>query len=267
MIREPYIYSYGRCLAPPQWNFMKMLGCDRVYVVYGGSGWYCDSDGEHPFTPGCVYLFPMRAGFRVRQLQSDPLDHMYFDFSLTPPFCSGRISSIDISGEPTGLAAPVKRMVEALELLLSHNEPLPPETVRTVFGGLLQLLCLAAGQHLSNDPRVELALERIHRLNADGSLDIPNNDELASLLHIDANHFIRIFRREVGVTPHKYILSHRLNVAEAYIGDGVPVTDAARLVGYESVSALSHALKHRRSGADIRENAFAGSKKRLILSG
>ncbi len=252
MIREPYIYSCGRCLAPPQWNFMKMYGCDRVYVVYGGSGWYYDGGEERRFIPGRVYLMPMRAGFRVRQLQSDPLDHMYFDFSLAPPFRSGRISCVDISESACaqdGVALPVRRMVEALELLLDRREQLPPGTIPAVFGGLLQLLCAAAEQRLSNDPRVELALERIHRVNADGSLDLPGNGELAALLHIDANHFIRIFRREVGVTPHKYILSHRLNMAESYIADGVPMTAAARLVGYESVSALSHAMKRRRSAA------------------
>ena len=85
MTEEPYLYGYGRCLAPPDWNFMHRTGCNRLYVIYGGSGWYRDGNTERRFLRDTVYLFPMKADFQVRQLPEDPLDHLYFDFSLTPP--------------------------------------------------------------------------------------------------------------------------------------------------------------------------------------
>ncbi len=249
VISEPYLYGFGRCLAPSNWSFQKMSGCNRVYVIYGGSGWYWDGGAERKFLPGRIYLLPMRADFRVRQLGSDPLDHMFFDFSLTPPFSSGRVSSLDLSSKG-GLMEPIRRVVEVLELLTAQPERAAHEAIPAVFAGLLRLLCAETRQSLSSDPRVEAALERIHRIAPDGSLELPGNDELARLLHIDVNHFIRIFRREVGVTPHRYMLSHRLNMAAAYIEAGMQVSDAARLVGYESVSALSHAMRRRKEALE-----------------
>lgn len=231
-----------------------MMGCNRVYVIYGGSGWYYDGNMEKPFVRGRVYLLPMQAEFRVRQLKSDPLDHMFFDFSLMPPLNSAHVSSLELSN-CGGLADPIRQTVEALDKLIALHEPAAQQAVPALFTGLLRMLCLEMGQRLSNDLRIETALERIHRIAPDGSLDMPDNAELAGLLHVDINHFIRIFRREVGVTPHQYMLSHRLNMASSYIDRGLSVAEAARLVGYSSSSALSHAMKQRKEDLDAWKNA------------
>ena len=246
LISEPYIYGYGRCLAPHNWSLTNMHVCNRVYVIYGGSGWYLDGGEQRRFLPGNAYILPIKAGVNVWQLPSDPLDHMFFDFLLTPPFNSSRIAHIDLSpGSDSEYVAELRSIADSLELLISSHGDVPSDVVRPLFTGFLQLLCLATGLRLSSDPRIEYALERIHRTNSDGSLDLTNNEELAAMLHIDVNHFIRIFQREVGVTPYKYILSHRLNMASTYISNGLSMTDASRMVGYESVSALSHALRRR----------------------
>jgi len=251
MIDEPYLYNFGRCLAPPGWNFTKMRDCNRIYVVYSGSGWYFDGETQRQFLPGNIYLLPIKSNFRAYQLDSDPLDHMFFDFSLTPPLRSGKAGQVDLSSAANDhrLAA-LRYTVKALEELLSDKNHLHmqenTDTIKALFPGLLRQLCTVTGYTFSRDPRIESVMDRIHATHPDGSLDIPDNEELASLLHLDISHFIRLFRREVGITPYQYIRSHRLNVASAYISSGTSVTDAARFVGYESVSALSHALAGRK---------------------
>ena len=80
------------------------------------------------------------------------------------------------------------------------------------------------------------------------------------MLHIEVNHFIRLFKWEVGVTPYRYMLTHRLNVASSYIAAGGSVTEAARL-GYESVAALSHALRRRTEQERYRPPVFIPSQQ------
>ncbi len=246
MIGKPYIYSFGRCLAPPEWNFIKMQVCNRLYVIYGGSGWYYENGREHPFLPGHLYLFPHRAAFRVRQLNTDPLDHMYFDFSVTPTIGSDHITVVDLTASD-GRAKAFAGVVQSLEWLL--QKPLGQKTAEAVsatLSALLQQISVAGATQLLRDKRIERALERMYHMEPDGSLRLPSTQELADMLHLDVNYFIRLFKREVGLTPYQFMRSHRLNVAASYIASGTSVTEAARLVGYESTAALSHAL-HRRT--------------------
>lgn len=244
---EIYLYSCRRCLTPPNWNSMKMSPCNRLYRVYGGSGWYFDGEQERPFLPEHLYLFPMNAPFRVRHREEDPLDFLYFDFSCVPPLRSERITVLDLAVESgTKEEAALKHLLQALELLCTANDL---DTVRLLLEASQSLVCRLGGYSVSRDPRIEKALERIHRIREDGRLDLPSNRELAERLHLDVHYFIRLFRREVGLTPYQYIRNHRLNVAAACIRSGGTVSEAAHLSGYESVAALSHAMHARGTSA------------------
>lgn len=241
----PFFYGYGRCFAPAGWSSMKLGACNRLYVVYGGSGWYMDGGKEKPFVPGHFYFFPYQIPFQVRQKVQDPLDHMYFDFSLTPPLHASKITEFDLASETRDpRIAALSHMAKALELLLAEHAP--QSVIQAVFVASFELTCQIESLRFSGDNRIEQVLERIHMVHPDGTLDLPDNRELADLLHVDVNHFIRLFKREVGMTPYQYIRGHRLNTAAACIEEGGTLSEAAHLVGYESAAALSHAMQRNR---------------------
>lgn len=60
-------------------------------------------------------------------------------------------------------------------------------------------------------------------------------------------HFIRLFRKIYGCTPHQYLVKLRLQKAEGLLRNGYTVADACYAVGFESAGSFS-ALFKRRTG-------------------
>lgn len=91
---------------------------------------------------------------------------------------------------------------------------------------------------------VEIALwidEQAH----DPTIDL---DRLAALAGLSAFHFLRLFARVVGVTPHQYVVRSRLRRAARLLADeDLPVTHVALEAGFED---LSHFVRtfHRAAG-------------------
>lgn len=90
-------YTFGRGLAPRQWRLNALPYTNRLYVIYGGRGAFLSEEGPVPLRPGRVYLFPHRLPFRVTQDPEQPVDHLYFDFTLSPPLTGSRLAEIPFS--------------------------------------------------------------------------------------------------------------------------------------------------------------------------
>jgi AraC family transcriptional regulator len=78
--------------------------------------------------------------------------------------------------------------------LLNHGRRRPPETAR---GGL------ARAAHRRVDDLIIASL-------VDATVPSPTLDQLASAAGLSVNHFIRTFRQQTGVTPHRHVVLRRL---------------------------------------------------------
>jgi AraC-like DNA-binding protein len=67
--------------------------------------------------------------------------------------------------------------------------------------------------------------------------------ELAALAGLSPFHFHRIFRRQVGMPPHEYLIRRRLLRARALLGNGVPVAEVAAATGFADQSHLTRHFK------------------------
>ncbi len=67
------------------------------------------------------------------------------------------------------------------------------------------------------------------------------NAELARLLDIDEKYFIRLFKREVGLTPQRYYLRLRLEAAaHQLVHSRLTVAEVAHMFGFASRSHFQH---------------------------
>lgn len=88
--------------------------------------------------------------------------------------------------------------------------------------------------------RIDKALQRIH---SDYSRPF-HVDELAGCVNMSASAFHRTFKDVTSLSPIQYLKKVRLNKAMSMlVEEGVRAGDAARLVGYESVSQFSREFK------------------------
>jgi AraC-like DNA-binding protein len=67
------------------------------------------------------------------------------------------------------------------------------------------------------------------RLHTESDLDIR---EMADAGHASKYHFIRMFKRAVGLTPHRFQLQNRIRKAQRLIEDGMSLTDIAFVTGF-----------------------------------
>ena len=65
-------------------------------------------------------------------------------------------------------------------------------------------------------------------------------DDLAAVAGMSIRHFARAFRRDLGVTPHRWLMRLRLERAEALLaGSDLPLAEVAAACGFSSQSHLS----------------------------
>ncbi|MBS1208825.1 MAG: AraC family transcriptional regulator [Proteobacteria bacterium] len=71
---------------------------------------------------------------------------------------------------------------------------------------------------------------------------------LALLAHtagLSRYHFVRAFRRAVGMTPHAWQLDARINRARILLDQGMPLTELALHLGFADQSHFQRAFKQR----------------------
>jgi AraC-like DNA-binding protein len=83
----------------------------------------------------------------------------------------------------------------------------------------------------------------------DALADAPVNhwslDDLAGIAGISRFALCRAFRRSYGVSPHAYLLAHRLARARRALAAGMPAAEAALVAGFVDQSHLTRNLKRR----------------------
>jgi AraC-like DNA-binding protein len=68
-------------------------------------------------------------------------------------------------------------------------------------------------------------------------------DSIADKACFSRFHFIRLFRRAYGCTPHQYLIALRVEKAKGLLEQGRPVSAVCREVGFESISSFTGLFK------------------------
>ena len=98
--------------------------------------------------------------------------------------------------------------------------------------------------------------------NADQPVDL---DGAARTVGLSPFHFLRIFARSLGVTPHQYLVRARLRRAARLLAeDARPVTDIAYDVGFGDLSNFVRSF-HRAAGVSPQRFRKAARGDRKIL--
>lgn len=70
-----------------------------------------------------------------------------------------------------------------------------------------------------------------------------NVDHVADEAYFSKFHFIRLFKKVYGKTPHQYLIFVRIQKAMQLLCAGNTISDVCFLVGFESVSSFSGLFK------------------------
>ena len=87
--------------------------------------------------------------------------------------------------------------------------------------------------------------------------------EVARVVGLSPFHFLRLFRRETGVTPHRFLMQTRVRKAVALLREtSRPVTEIAFAVGFGDLSNFINFFKTRRSAAPPVSSARSRCERR-----
>ena len=111
--------------------------------------------------------------------------------------------------------------------------------------GLLRCLMRVFGRHGVHGPSTASAsppvLKAIRRLDA--APEVPTSlTELAALSGVSRFQLLRGFAREVGTTPHAYLLQRRVRLVRRLLTAGRSPADAAVLAGFADQSHMTRAF-------------------------
>jgi transcriptional regulator GlxA family with amidase domain len=82
--------------------------------------------------------------------------------------------------------------------------------------------------------------------------------QLAALVHMSPYHLARVFRRQIGLPPHRYLENIRIKVAQDHLVDGMPIVEVAYSTGF---SSQSHLTKTFRRFIGITPKKYAKQRK------
>jgi len=271
----------ARSTSPGIWQaaaVRPLVGNGVSLVVSDGSAGQASFTDRERHLLGLALGRPHRADFRIAEAPWQTLRMRPGDIQVLPAgtphevaWESARFALLAIGRDrAAALAADEDRASEpAARPGLRLRDPLLPELMESVAAELLrdggpEPLMLDALERLlvlrlarlsgdladAPDPAIlttrQLALVR--RAISDRLAERFRIDELATLLGWSTAHFIRSFRRTVGLTPHQFVIAERLDRARALLLESdLPVSAIAIMTGFSSQSHLT-ALFSRRYG-------------------
>jgi AraC-like DNA-binding protein len=225
--------SWGRSYNPTDWFHNPYYLTNRIYYICGGSACYRDSK---KLKKGFVYIFPASPLFEVSQNNDDPVDHIYFDFFSYHKITGEDCIEIDMTAMPS-----------LRHIFLATMEDFQDKAICRITGRAYFSLITARlqGRLLTSDDYsmiTQLAVKCIHES------DIKNLTvrRVAEHVCVNIDYLIRRFRRDMNMTPHRYIAMYKADVATSMISHGSSIKEVAETIGFNSVSAFSTFYKNER---------------------
>ena len=149
---------------------------------------------------------------------SAPLNHALLDASIR------LLKSLDDPVEAAVLGEPI--IDEIYYRLLSGEQ-----------GGALKVLLRQQGQI----QQISKAVEHLHE-NLNQQISV---EELANLVSMSSSGFHKKFKEVMHLSPLQYVKLVRLNKAKTYITEGKNISEAAYMVGYNSLAQFSREYKRQ----------------------
>jgi AraC-like DNA-binding protein len=248
------------------WNFENISSpFSRIYLVSKGEGKVYMNDKLYTLTPGHLYLIPPFCTHTdycqgvfchyYAHIFETMLDRKYsifehftfpFEVNATPIDEMLMEHLININANRKLIYSDPRKYdnSKVLMQMISQNDGSHYANFMETRGILLQLfsrfLQEATISTKSCDSRLMQATKYI-RENIETKISV---NELAGLCCMNTDHFIRLFRRDMGITPLNYIQQKKIERAQIlFIFEDLSVEEVAYMLGYNNISYFIRLFK------------------------
>jgi AraC-like DNA-binding protein len=198
-------------------------------------------------------------------------NHCYGDECLSFDLSPGLVDTLGIQGVfwRTGGIPPISQPMVLGELAQAAAEGCSGVGLDEV-GMLLAVRCAEVVSGRKQDPPEACACDRSRVLETALWIDANSREPIdlagaAGVAGLSAFHFLRLFKRILGVTPHQYLVGSRLRHAARLLADSTrPITEVAYDVGFADLSNFVRTF-HRAAGVSPRGFRRASQGDRRIF--
>jgi len=199
-----------------------------IHFVVSGFGIFRIDGKEYKIHPGEMFIIPPYVETYYRADTKDPWNYIWIGFTT--------------DDELPATLPHIIVMPEAAEIFNDMKKCEDYSDGRSAFlsAKLWELFAHILGKKKEDNDYVKAALDYIH---AEYMKDIKIS-EIASKLNIDRTYFYSIFKKRIGISPQKYLLNHRMNIAASLISSqNASVSTAGYSVGYTDIFTFSKMFK------------------------
>lgn len=190
--------------------------------------------------PDMTLLMPPNTIFSTRS-SSMPFNQFYIHFTVRDSFRQMRREPVVISAK--SLFGPeAGNFFSEIQLCHKNRFLLSAKLYDIVFRSLFLIPpeCFLSREEEAMDPRIERAIQYINYSLAKS----PCNQEISSAVRMSENNFIRVFKKEMGVSPQQYLQMRRIEWSRnLLINSSLSIEEIADSTGFADRYHFSKAFK------------------------
>ena len=153
------------------------------------------------------------------------------------------VDRIAQNGVYVGKCAPSHLYGASMETLIKYSSECSAAATLSVSHAISDILHFAA-MDLQSEGRRDTVSERAITYIKERFPQEVSLAELAKATYLSEAHLIRVFKKEVGCTPHRYVLTYRLQTGAHLLRSGqLRVSEIAESVGFSSASQFISAFR------------------------
>lgn len=229
------------------WRDMDyMPNYNKFYLIVSGQGMVCIDGKEYYPTAGQLVMMP--AG--VRQSYTFINENTYTKYWCHFTAKVGEMNLFDVLKVPCLVDVPDLSVPRRLfEELLEAYQSAELSAVIRIKAKLLELIAYYIDSaeveqiRIGSSGKLKELKGIVDYIEGNLSLDI-TVESLAKRMHVHPNYFIRLFKKNMGITPIQYLINRRVEAAKAMLySTDDPLTIIADRTGISDIYYLSRLFK------------------------
>lgn len=241
-----YVADYIEC--DEMWKMESYLPeYNKLYFICEGSGWV-ETDGKSFFPkPNELVFIPAGKSHAFSYVNKDYYKKYWCHFIAT----IGEKNIFDIIDVPNIIKVEENRdyMCDLFKQLVMYYHEESLDAILKAKATLLHILAFFIEKTNAKELNVyeSRSVERLQQLLTyiDRHLDKQITvEQLAGIVHLQVNYFIKFFKTHLGTTPMSYVKHQRMEKAKRLLLDTkMAISQVANQVGYKDISHFSKQFK------------------------
>ncbi len=199
----------------------------ETLLLYQSGIWHEELSTKHPFKA-------MHVGFRGLQLEGFPTD-----------FFLGRevMPVILLGGHFHSVRDLIQRIIAEFARQMPESLLIANHLLGILFARLAQIVYHDATPEIAVKPSMK-AVQHAKRYMEENYRSDVTLKTLAAVTYVNAYHLAHLFKNEVGISPIRYLIRYRMEVAKRYLQTTrLTIKEIGELVGYESETSFHNLFK------------------------